>query len=149
MIITFNHEPYRRALQASRPKVWFTRPLPEEKSHSLDELLSGSLPRGPINHSLIRDLWDWAQTPAGAALWHFNSSLRVSAVLRVFIPFCFNLRLVCICISHQETKKDDPRFTICSRQHFNTSSDTGRGMLNTRDKVTGLKLQVYNLFGVI
>lgn len=92
-IKTFNHlAPSSNFVGLLAPQVWFTRPLLRKKSHSLDILLSRPLQPAPINHSLIRGLWDWAQLPLGALLWHLDSSQWISAVLGVFIYLCFTPR---------------------------------------------------------
>lgn len=83
----------------SRHKVWFTRPPPEEKSHSLDGLLSRPLRPASINHSLIRGPWDWAQsTTVTPQLLPVRVCTPASFSFFYRLQFPPQARLVSVCI---------------------------------------------------
>lgn len=88
-IITFNHwtlSPSFAGFLATPVLIYPPSSRGKEKSHSLDRLLSRPLRPAPINHSLIRGLWDWAQLPLGSTA---VTPRLLPTHLGVLISLCF------------------------------------------------------------
>lgn len=115
MIITFNHRALSQSFAGFSPRGLIYPPSSWGKISFTRRIAERAPPTSPYKSFFNqRPLRLGADTRGSNTVTPQLLPMCISAVLGVFILFCFHLGFVCICISHQETKRDDPP---CTLQH--------------------------------
>lgn len=133
-IITFNHWALSQSFAGFSPQGLIYPPSSWGKISFTRRIAERASPTSPYKSFFNqRPLRLGADTRGSNTVTPQLLPMCISAVLGVFILFCFHLGFVCICISHRETKRDGPP---CTLQHPPLLQER-----DARHKITGFRLR--------